>query len=239
MKNSVQAATFRVYQQQRVKHMTPFFGPEVYPLYVRVTHGTKSLNFKSHCFEQLLKAKYQNGVRLGHAAPSLAEVIQLETRLIGFLIGRHPDDFSLPVFKKEYDFYTHDLLDELDEDFKNYLVSFFFREGMPSIAYLLENQRAKLTADLVLDDLKRSLSKPVYDKMIEASLYAAPPYIPLLAFYRLRRPDSTGMLLTYQFYQENFESELKEFIRTAYPDYKLNHPYRYLSDYLRKLEVNH
>ncbi len=239
MRNTAGAATFRIYHQQRVKHPSQFFGEEIYPLYIRVTYGTKSLNFKSHCFEQLLKAKYQNGVRLGHAAPGLDEVVQLETELIEFLISKHPDDFSLSVFKKEYDFYTYDLLDKLDEDFKRYLVSFFFREGMPSIAYLLENQSTKLTADLVLDDLKRSLSQPVYDKMIQTSLHAAPPYIPLLEFYRSHPFNSTGMLLAFQFHRHNFESELDEFIRTSFPDYRLNHPQRYVSNYLKNLAVEH
>ena len=239
MRTSAGIPTFRIYHQQRVKYMSQFFGSDMYPLYIRVTYGTRSLNFKSHCFEQLLKAKYQTGVRLGHAAPALDEVIRMETELIEFLIRSHRDDFSLSVFRKEYDFYTYDLLDKLDEDFKQYLVSFFHREGMPSIAYLLENQRAKLTADLVLDDLKRSLSKPVYDKMIETSLYAAPPYIPLLEFYRKHQPNGTGMLLAYQFQQQDFETELNDFIQASFPDYKLNHPYRFVSNYLKGLKVEH
>ena len=237
MKHNACAATFRIYHQQRVKHMSMFFGKEMYPLYIRVTHGTKSLNFKSHCFDQLLQAKYQNYVQLGNKAPELAEVSQLETALIEFLIGKHQEGFSLPLFKKEYDFYTHDLLDKLDEEFKQYLVEFFFKEDMPSIAYLLENLRSKLTADMILDDLKRSLSKPIYDKIIQACLYTAPPYIPLLEFCKLHHPYGLRMLLAYHFYQDDFQPALNAFIHAAYPGYNLNHPYLYVSNFLKELEM--
>ena len=81
MKNIACATTFRIYPYQRVKYMSRFFGTDMYPLYIRITHGTKSLNFKSHCFNQLLQAKYQNYAHLGNKAPEIAEVIQQETGL--------------------------------------------------------------------------------------------------------------------------------------------------------------
>ena len=123
----------------------------------------------------------------------------------------------------------------LDEAFKQYLVDFFFREGMPSIAYLLENLRSALTADMVLDDLKRSLSEPIYDKILQAGLSVAPPYIPLLEFCRLNHPTGIRMLTAFRFYQEDFRDEFHAFIQVSYPGYSPNHPYVYLNNFLNEL----
>jgi hypothetical protein len=50
------------------------------------------------------------------------------------VINKHPDDFSLELFKREYDHYSRDLLDEREPGFLFYLHTFFQDEGMPHLA---------------------------------------------------------------------------------------------------------
>ena len=227
--------TFRIYHQERVKYPSVFFGALVYPLFIRIHCRTKALSFKSHCFGQLLNTKYQNSVHLGNKAPLISEVIRLETSITQFLISRHQYNFSADYFKTDYDHCTVNLLDMLDEAYKQYMVNFFFEEGMPSIAYLLESLRTKLTADIILQDLKRSLSKPVYNKLTGTDRSLALPYIPLIEYSKLHCSGTMG-LLAYHFYQENFRTELDTFIGARYPGYNLHPPYAFLCGYLKSME---
>ncbi len=227
--------TFQIYHYHRVKHMSSFFGMDMYPLFIRITFNTRSLNFKSHCFDQLLTAKYQNRIYLGNKGPELSEVIQLETELIEQLINKHRDNFSLVRFKEEYDSYTFNLLEKLDEEYKVYMVQFFFEQGMPSIAFLLQSLSWKLTTEMILHDLKRSLSKSVYDKMTTTNLSLALPYIPLVEFSKLYCSSTMGVLLTYHFCKENFKTTMEAFIQAQYPEYRSHHPYNYLRDNLKEL----
>ncbi len=72
--------------------------------------------------------------------------------MIEFVIDRHPDDLSLELFKKDYDYYGLDLLDEMEEGFLNYLRLFFDDEGMPYLGdvFALSYQEVTLY-DVVLD----------------------------------------------------------------------------------------
>ncbi|MBE7172886.1 MAG: hypothetical protein INR73_20080 [Williamsia sp.] len=229
----MQAVTFRIYQYEQVKHTPLFFGNRTHPLFIRITQSAKSLNFKSHCFDQLLKPKYQHDVLQGGKTPTLQDIIRLETQLIEFLINKQKADFILPHLKQAYDFYSHDVLDKLEEEFKQYLVAFFYKEDMPSMACLVDNYRTKLRADQLLNDLKRLLSTQVYNRMMGRSLLEAPPYIPLLEFCRLHYPNSPGLLLTFQFCQERFKQEFHLFIRERYPAYLPHDPYEYVISRLK------
>src|SRR5207302_4146230 len=53
--------------------------------------------------------------------PRIEEVIAREEKLVEFIIDKHPDDFSLELFKKEYDYYSRDLLDEVEPTFVFFL----------------------------------------------------------------------------------------------------------------------
>lgn len=234
MQKQAVKVTYRIYAQQRVKYKVPFFGTAIYPIYIRVTHGTKSLNFKSHLFEQLLKQKYQLRITRGEKAPDVVSVIKQEEQLIEYIIMQHPDDFCLYTFKKEYALFSRNILDDMDEDFKKYLIRFLYDEGIQALAYLIENMTGKLTGDVILEDLKKSLSSPLYEKLIANSITSAPPYIPLLAFCRMKYDWSFLVLPAYYFFEAGFKKEVSTFLHVHYPDYESSNLYLFIQRYIEK-----
>lgn len=235
MQKQVCKVTYRIYAQEKVKHKVPFFGTDIYPLYIRVTHGIKSLNFKSHLFEQLLKQKYQLCIRRDNKAPYVKSIIRQEEQLIEYIIVQHPHDFCLETFKKEYALFSQNVLDGMDEEFKNYLIKFLYDEGIQALAYLIENMTGKLTGDVILQDLKKSLSLPLYEKMMTNSISIAPPYIPLLEFCRIKYDRNIPVLLMYHFFDTQFKKELNAFLKMHYQDYIRSNPYLFIQEYIKKL----
>ena len=234
MQKQASKVTYSIYAQQRVKHKVPFFGTAIYPIYIRVTHGTRSLNCKSQLFEQLLKQKYQLRITRGEKVPDAVSVIKQEEQLIKYIIMQHPDDFCLDTFKKEYALFSRNVLDDMDEDFKNYLIRFLYDEGIQALAYLIENMTGKLTGDVILDDLKKSLSSTLYEKMMANSITTAPPYIPLLAFCRMKYDWNVLVLPAYYFFEAVFKIEVSAFLCAHYPDYKSSNLYLFIQHYIEK-----
>jgi hypothetical protein len=111
-------------------------------------------------------------------------VITLETEVIKFIANKHPDDFSLELFKEEYDYYSKDLCDELESGFKDYLFTFFYDEGLPALAETIKTGGNSTIAFDIIQDLKEGLNKTLYDKLIENSFYYAPPYLPIYGFMK-------------------------------------------------------
>jgi hypothetical protein len=105
-----------------------------------------------------------------------------EEKLIEFVIDRHPDDFSLEVFKQEYDYYSQDLLDEMEPGFMNYIQTFFEYEGMPNLGDVLANSRWEVSLYDVIRDLKMALNPDLFQRLIDHTFHYAPPYFPLHQF---------------------------------------------------------
>jgi hypothetical protein len=114
--------------------------------------------------------------------PKLEDIEKMETELIEFILDRNLSEFSLDIFKKEYAYYSKDLCDEMEEKFLEYLFLFFQDEGMADLATTIQ-QGAKLRIVYnVVRDMKKALNPVLYKKLIENSVYLAPPYLPLFGF---------------------------------------------------------
>lgn len=185
--------TYKVYHNERIKKVS-FHGKLVYPLYIRLTFDRRSTEYKSNLFDLFMKPKY--GIRVSGQVypPSIEKIIQREEKLIEFVIDRHPDDFSLEVFKQEYDYYSRDLLDEMEPGFMNYIQTFFEDEGMPNLGDVLANSRWEVSLYEVIRDLKMALKPDLYQRLIDHSFHYAPPYYPLHQFIETPlRPPLTGL----------------------------------------------
>lgn len=177
--------TYKTYFNYRLKQVN-FHGVTTYPLYVQVTFARKTHFFKSYYFELFAKERYFlkiPGTSIAEG-PGILQVISLETEVIKFIAEKHPDDFSLELFKKEYDYYSKDLCDELESGFIDYLYTFFYDEGLSALAETIKAGSKSIIAYDLVRDLKSVLHKTVYDKLIANSFYYGPPYLPVYGFMK-------------------------------------------------------
>lgn len=209
--------TYKVYHNERLKKVS-FHGKLVYPLYLRLTFDRRTTEYRSNLFDLFMKPKY--GIRVSGEIfpPHIDKIIEREEKLIEFIIDRHPDDFSLELFKKEYDYYGRDLLDEMEEGFLNYLRLFFDDEGMPHLGdvFALSYQEVILY-DVVLD-LKRALKSDLYQRLIQHSFLFAPPYYPLhqLIETPLRQPLQIFTIMDCE--DSSTKQRFQDFIKRFYPE---------------------
>ena len=209
--------TYKVYHNERIKKVS-FHGKLVYPLYIRLTFDRRSTEYKSNLFDLFMKPKY--GIRVSGQVypPSIEKIIQREEKLIEFVIDRHPDDFSLEVFKQEYDYYSRDLLDEMEPGFMNYIQTFFEDEGMPNLGDVLANSRWEVSLYEVIRDLKMALKPDLYQRLIDHSFHYAPPYFQLHQFIEtpLRPPFEVLTVMDWEI--PATRKAFVEFMDKFYPD---------------------
>lgn len=174
----VYRATYKVYPNTKIKPVN-WHGKSVYPLYLQLIYDRKNTVYKCNLFDLYLKPKFGLRVAGELHPPRLDEVIAREEKLVEFIVNKHADDFSLELFKKEYDYYSRDLLDEMEPGFIFYIHTFFQDEGMPHLADALRSGAGDVhAADIVLD-LKRSLKPDLYGRLVEHSFL----YTPYLAMF--------------------------------------------------------
>lgn len=179
--SKVYKVSYKTYLNDRLKQVY-LHGHQTYPLYVQVTFDRKTIFFKSYYFELFSKPRYFLSAAGLNRGPSIEEVTAKENEVIDFIINKHPDDFSLDLFKQEYAFYSRDLCDVTEEGFIDYMHTFFQDKGMPAFAVTIkEGSRYRIAYDVVRD-MKRAFTKPFYEELVENSLYYAPPYLPLYGF---------------------------------------------------------
>ncbi|HEV2481412.1 MAG TPA: hypothetical protein VGS79_17190 [Puia sp.] len=179
-----------------------------------------------------MKPKY--GIRVAGELfpPPLEEVIRREERLVEFIIDRHPEDFSFELFKKEYDYHSRDLLDEMEPGFQRYLHTFFQDEGMPSLAdaFAIGSIPAHL-GDLVTD-FKRSLKPEIYKRLVENSFDFSPPYLPLFQYCDNkphRNPPLSLLVLDWE--NQLVKEDFKEYVTKYYPDQDLPKIMSFIEEY--------
>jgi len=209
--------TYKVYHNERLKKVS-FHGKLVYPLYLRLTFDRRTTEYRSNLFDLFMKPKY--GIRVSGEIfpPHIDKIIEREEKLIEFVIDRHPDDFSLELFKKEYDHFGRDLLDEMEEGFLNYLRLFFDDEGMPYMGDVFALSYQEVTLYNVVLDLKRALKPDLYQRLIEHSFLFAPPYFPLCQFIEtpLRPPLAIFAIMDWD--NPKTREGFIEFMKKYYPD---------------------
>jgi len=216
--------SYKTYFNERLKPVL-FHGKEMHPLYIQVIFDRKPIYFKSYFFDLLAKEKYgSNPVK-----PAAEDIIQKEERLLGFLSGQQKDGFSLEQFKTDYQYYCRDLLDLMDEGFKNYMITFFFDDGKPELSRLVIGSKDLITADGLMDALKDSLKPGLYNKLVEHTAYYAPPYLPLHEFSKKRIEDSFVTFSVFQWQEPGIEDEFAFYLNKVYRDYNITEVKRQIS----------
>lgn len=173
----------KLYFNEKLKPLS-FHGKRTHPLYVQVTFDRKTMFFKSYYFGLFSKSRYALLAGGRKHGPTVEAVIELEGKLIDFVIGKLENSFSLEKFKAMYFYYGLDLCDAMEDGFRDYLFTFFHDKGMPDFATAIrEGSKNKIPYDIV-NDLKLALKPVLLNEMIENSNYYAPPYLPLFGFMK-------------------------------------------------------
>lgn len=210
--------SYKTYFNDRIKQVS-FHGKLTYPLYVQVTFDRKSIFFKSYYFELFSKPRYVIFAAGMKGAPTIEQVIEKEQALLDFVADKLLSDFSLDRFKEEYTFYGKDLCDEMELGFIDYLFTFFQDKGMPALATtIMEGSKFRLVYEVVRD-MKKALSKPLYDELIENSFYYAPPYLPLYGFMLQTKKWPMLSFTVMEWEDVGTNTKFADFVSKNYPDH--------------------
>ena len=207
---------YKTYYNERLKKGF-FHNKLMHPLYVQVTFDRVPIYFKSYYFDLFAKPKYAVQVAGQVFTPDMKKIIEKEENLVEFIIDKNLTDFSLQLFKKEYAFYSRDLLDIMEASFLDYLFTFFQDEGLPFLAGTILKGASEAKLYELVQDLKRSLNPDLYKKLIENSFYYAPPYLPLYAFTLKPKRTPLVCLSVLEWQQQETEAKFKEFFKNHYP----------------------
>lgn len=216
-KEKTYQVTYKVFGNDKIKKVS-FHGKLLYPLYVQLIFDRKNTVYKCNLFDLFLKPKY--GIRVAGELfpPSIDEVIKREEKLVEFIIDKHPDDFSFELFKREYDYYSRDLLDEMEPGFLDYLHTFLQDEGNPYLADTLYVREWPCHLGDVVSDLKRVLKPDIYSRLVEHSLAYAPPYLPLFQYLDSNPRRSLISLIVKDWEGVVKSEQFVEFMNTRFPD---------------------
>jgi hypothetical protein len=144
-------------------------------------------------------------------------IIGKEDAVIDFILEKHKDDFSLELFKDEYTYYTRDLLDEMEDGFRDYLFTFFHDEGMPWFAEALRVGSKYISPYNLVYDMKIGLNKTLYEKIVANSFYYSPPYFPLYAFVVKTKQSRPVTLTLYEWTQVGVQEKFLDFMNNTFP----------------------
>ena len=210
--------SYKTYFNDRLKQVN-FHGMVTFPLYVQVTFARKTIFFKSYYFELFAQERYFlkiPGTSIAEG-PGILRVISMETEVIKFITEKHPDDFSLELFKKEYDYYSKDMCDELESGFIDYLYTFFYDEGQPALAETIKAGSKYAVAYDLVRDLKSVLNKVTYDKLIANSFDYAPPYLPVYGFMKEVKQWPMLCLTRREWELAETKKAFKTYVKSHYP----------------------
>jgi len=224
--------TYKVFFFERLKKKVKFFEMETYPLQIRLTAGARTLYLKSNCFNQLQQVKYQLEVFYNKTKISIDDIICCEENIMKYIIDKKKEHVSLDDIRQEYSFFSHDILNELDERFKKFLIDFFYHEDLPAYSLLIKNAGNNHTSEFILINLKNSLQLAVYDKLLKTAVEKAPPYIPFIKFFRQSIHNPLPLFPVYQWQQEPVLNDFNQFIENQFPEYKNSDPAGYINGLL-------
>lgn len=212
--------SYNVYYNDRLKE-TFFHGKMTHPLYIQVTFDRQPIYFKSYYFDLFSKPRYVIIMGGRMHGPELEDIIKMETELIEFIIDKNISRFSVDLFKKEYAYYSKDLCDEMEEKFLEYLFLFFQDEGMADLATTIQ-QGAKLRIVYnVVRDMKKALNPALYKKLIENSVYFAPPYLPLFGFMQQTKKWPMLSLSVMEWEKPGTKEAFQAYVQKQYQDQDL------------------
>ena len=221
--------SYKVYPNERLKPVS-FHNSEVYPLYIQVIYDRKPVYFKSYFFDLLSQEKYLlSGEK--DIYPSIEDIIVKEERLLENLAQE--EQFNLDDLKKNYTLQGLDLLNRMDDSFKEYMLVFFADEGQPNLGRIVLGARSLITSDGLIKAFKGTLKPALYNKLIEHAALYAPPYLPLEKFAHDRFGDRFTTLSVFQWNEAAFQAEFSDFLVKKYPDYSFKKVEREVQNYLK------
>ncbi len=224
--------TYKVFFFERVKKKLKFFETDTYPLQIRLTAGTRSLYMKSNFFTQVQQSKYQQEAIYNEIKISLADIINCEEELMNYILEKERSNVSLDLIRQEYSQFSKDILHELDERFKLFLVDFFYNENLPAYSLFIKNDGVNHTSEFILKNLEQSLQPTVFTRLLKTAVEKAPPYIPFIKFYRENIKNPVPLFPVYQWQQEPVKHNFLLFIEKNYPEYKNHHPENYINAFI-------
>lgn len=228
--------SYKLYYNDRLKEIF-FHGKMTRPLYVQVTFDRKPIYFKSYYFDLFAKPRYAIFMDGKIYGPKLQDIEKMETELIEFILDKNLSEFSLDIFKKEYAYYSKDLCDEMEEKFLEYLFLFFQDEGMADLATTIHHgAKLRIVYDVVRD-LKKALNPPLYKKLIENSVYLAPPYLPLSGFMREIKKWPMLSLSVMEWEKPGTKEAFENKIRPQYPDEYWTEIMQSINSWLQQLKT--
>ncbi|MFT3934211.1 MAG: hypothetical protein QM726_11385 [Chitinophagaceae bacterium] len=224
---------------ERVKKKIRFFEADTYPLQIRLTAGNRTLYVKSNFFLQVQQFKYQQEAIYNKTKISVDDIIHREEDLMRHILGREREVVSLNQIREEYGFLSKDILNELDENFKKFLVDFFHAENLPAYSLLIKNDGRNYTSSFILNSLEQSLQAPVLEKLLQTAAEQAPPYIPFIKFLKQSSDNALPIFSVYEWQQEETPHRFRLFIETHFPQYVAHHPLEYIEALIAEPHVMH
>jgi hypothetical protein len=170
--------------------------------------------------------------------PSIDDVIKREEKLIEFIIDKHPDDFSFELFKREYDYYSRDLLDEMEPGLMRYLHTFLQDEGLPHLADSLNSGEPLCHMGDVVSDMKRALRPELYARLVEHSFYHAPPYLPLFQYCDSNPQRSLISLIMKDWEDEDVKAQFVEYVTKFYKGQDATKVSKEINEFVKALNKN-
>jgi hypothetical protein len=210
--------SYKTYFNDRLKQVD-FHGVTTYPLYVMVTYERQTIYFKSYYFGLFSKPRFFLDVPgVGAKGPDLELAVQKENEVIGFIIEKHRDDFSLETFKAAYAYYSIDLCDLSEKGFRDYLFTFFWDDGSPFLGDLVKHGGQHIVAYDLVRDFKRNFERPRYEKLVKNAFDFAPPYLPLYGFMSERKRWPELFLTMVEWQSIEVTLAFKTYLERVYPD---------------------
>ena len=204
--------SYKTYKNERVKPVL-FQGVDTYPLYVQLTFDRKTTFFKSYYFEVFAQAQYNY---LGNTLP---QIDLLEAHAIDYVTDKYSERFDLELFPIWYKKFNKDVLDGLDAPFKEWMITYFQKEKIGGIPALLRQGMTAVCAMELLDDFKTALTPDLYKRLMVEAAREAPPYIPLAAYVRDRRPAGPFCLPVHEWIQHEHQVDVEEYMYNEFHAY--------------------
>jgi hypothetical protein len=179
--------------------------------------------------------KYQQEALHNELKISIDDIINYEDDLMKYLLHKERNEVSLDTIRQEYSFFSRDILHELDERFKLFLVDFFYSENLPAYSLFIKNDGGNHTSEFILQNLEKSLQTVVFDKLLKTAVEKAPPYIPVINFFRQAINKQFPLFPVYQWQQESVKGAFTNYIDKQFPEYKTYQPVDYISSLLDKM----
>jgi hypothetical protein len=173
--------SYKTYLNDRIKPKM-FQGVESYPLYVQVTFDRETSFFKSYYFDLFSRPKYD------FQRTSIAQIEELEGRVIDHIISINKEHFDLYRFSRQYKILSQDVLDNFDRPFRIWLADYLKKDGLSGLGSLLAYSPDEVAGILVWEDLKEILEPKRFEKMEDRAVRAG-PYLPLAMYVRHQSPE--------------------------------------------------